>query len=234
MPQGKKIFISYRRGDSADFTVALYNRLKLLFGEECIFKDINSIPIGLEFAEVLNDALNESAVVLVIMGNDYFSEYGHRLFNEDDWVRQEVVMALEMGLRVVPVLINGAAIPTLDLMPESMQPLMARQIARISNPSFDEDVNRIAEGLSDTIPLKPEEPTVPGKPNGSIWDNMIKAVLLLVMLVSIGLIAFAWALAEVEFREKVFMSLLGLAGVVGGWAGFTRQRWLELRSLQIN
>lgn len=223
----KKIFISYRRKDSADFTVALYNELCLLFGEDAIFKDINNIPPGLNFNEVLDEALEESAVVLVVMGPDYFSKQGHRLFNENDWVRLEVVRSLERNLRVVPVMINGAPFPQKTQMPDDMWPLMSRQATTISNVSFKEDVFRLGEGISDTIPLQEnEEDSNPGQ----ILELLFKGVLLLLMLACIGLVVFAWTLSESTFKEKAFMSLLSFTGLIGGWVGFTRQRWLELRA----
>ncbi len=222
-----KIFISYRRKDSADFTVALYNELCLLFGEDAIFKDINNIPPGLNFNEVLDEALEESAVVLVVMGPDYLSKEGRRLFNENDWVRLEVVRSLERNLRVVPVLINGAPFPKKDQMPDDMWPLMSRQATTITNVSFKEDVFRLAEGISDTIPLQEEE--TDSSPS-QILEVLFKGVLLLLMLACIGLVVFAWTASEANFKEKAFMSLLSFTGLIGGWVGFTRQRWLELRA----
>lgn len=225
-----KIFISYRRGDSADFTVALYNELCKLFGEEKIFKDINSIPLGLNFASVLEKALDESSVVLLVIGPGYISDHGHRLFQETDWVRQEVVMALDRDMRVVPILVNGAPLPKQNELPETMQPVINRQAATIDNVSFREDVRRLAQGLSDTISLKPQAgASTPSKG----WDNLFKGVLLLVMVFSISLMLYAWVGSGAEFIEKVFMSGLGLSGLFGGWAAFSRQRWLELRSNQL-
>ena len=221
-----KIFISYRRKDSADITVALYNRLCLLFGEEAIFKDINNIPPGRNFAEVLEDALEESSVVLAVIGPAFFSEQGHRLFQEGDWVRQEIVRSLERGLRVVPILINGAPFPEKEQMPEEMWPLMSRQAITITNESFNEDVLRLAEGISDTIPLLEEDEADPNQ----VLEVLFRGVLLLLMLASIGLAVFAWTISEAEFKEKAFMSLLSFTGFIGGGVSFSRQRWLELRS----
>ncbi len=223
-----KIFISYRRLDSADFTVALYNRLSLLFGEEAIFKDINNIPPGRNFAAVLDDALEESTVVLAVIGPAYFSEYGERLFNENDWVRQEIVRSLERGLRVVPVLINGAPFPEKKQMPKDMWPLMSRQATTISNESFSEDVFRLAQGISDTLPMLDKQEQ--GKDPDKVLEIVFRGVLLLLMVASIGLAIFAWTISEAEFKEKVFMSLLSFTGFIGGGVSFSRQRWLELRA----
>jgi len=56
-PQGaiasNKIFVSYRRQDSADVTGRIYDRLVQRFDKEQIFKDVDSIPLGVDFREHL-------------------------------------------------------------------------------------------------------------------------------------------------------------------------------------
>lgn len=96
----RKIFISYRRTDTADFTVALYNQLRDYFHEDVIFKDINTIQPGQEFAEVLENALDHCAVVLVVIGPGWAGKESNRLLEEGDWVRQEIAVALQRELRV--------------------------------------------------------------------------------------------------------------------------------------
>lgn len=224
-----KIFISYRRSDAADFTVALYNELRQYYEEDVVFKDLNDIQPGQAFAEVLNAALDESAVVLVIIGPKWYSESGKRLFEEGDWVRLEIAHALQRKLRVVPVLVNGAKLPTKDELPEDLHALCERQTHHIDNQRFAYDVAQLCFGIKDLLPIKKR-----AKPQTSkLFDNAFKAVLLLFMLASISLILYAWLIADDEFKEKVFMSCLGGGGMAGGWAAFTRQRWIELRSDQL-
>ena len=52
------------------------------------------------------------------------------------------------------------------------------------------------------------------------------------MLFSIGLIAYAWIFSGDAMTEKLIMSLFGGVGIMGGWAAFSRQRWIEYRSTQ--
>ena len=226
----RKIFISYRRTDAADFTVALYNELRRFYDDEAVFKDLNDIQPGQEFAEVLNDALDDSAVVLVIIGPTWLTESGERLFEENDWVRMEVALALERKLRVVPVLINGTKMPRKSDLPDVLHNLCDRQAHHIDNDRFSYDVAKLCMGLKDLVPFKKKKVKTS---KSSIFDNAFKAVLLLFMLASISLILYAWLVADGEFKEKVFMSCLGGGGMAGGWAAFTRQRWIELRSDQL-
>ncbi|PSN13726.1 hypothetical protein C7271_22280, partial [filamentous cyanobacterium CCP5] len=59
-----KIFISYRRSDSADATGRIYDRLTAHFPAEDVFKDVDDIPFGVDFREYLNESLNQCRVVL--------------------------------------------------------------------------------------------------------------------------------------------------------------------------
>jgi hypothetical protein len=225
----RKIFISYRRADAADFTVALYNQLREHFHESYLFKDINAIQPGQQFAKVLEDALGNCAVVLVVIGPTWISENGQRLFEERDWVRQEVAMALARNLRVIPVLINGTPMPTKEQLPEDLHGLIQRQAQLIDNSRFEYDVAQLAQAIHDLVPTRKRV-----KPSGnSLWDGAFKGILLLFMLASIGIISWAWLGSAGSFNEKIAMSLLGLGGMAGGWAAFTRQRWIELRENQM-
>lgn len=225
----QKIFISYRRADTADFTVALYNELCKHFQEDRLFKDINNIAPGLEFGQVLNGALDQAVVVLAVIGPEYISGSGTRLFDPADWVRQELAVSLQRGLRVVPILANGAELPSEAQLPPDLHPLRKRQVARIDNQSFQYDVATLANAIRDLIPAKPK----PLPPATSTLDNAFKGILLLLMLFSISLIAYAWIFSQDEMMEKLIMSLFGGVGIMGGWAAFSRQRWIEYRSTQI-
>jgi len=61
-------FISYRRYDSADVVGRIYDRLVETFGSNKIFKDVNNIPIGVDFRKVLQQALSNCTVLLAVIG----------------------------------------------------------------------------------------------------------------------------------------------------------------------
>lgn len=58
------IFISYRRDDSRAITGRIYDRLKEAFDKDKVFKDVDRIPPGSSFAEVLETELRRCNVVL--------------------------------------------------------------------------------------------------------------------------------------------------------------------------
>jgi hypothetical protein len=68
-----KVFISYRREDSEDVTGRIYDRLVEYFSVAGVFKDIDNIPLGLDFRAVLDKALGEAGAVLVVIGPRWIS-----------------------------------------------------------------------------------------------------------------------------------------------------------------
>ena len=57
------IFISYRREDSAPSAGRLYDHLVEHFGKEHVFRDIDTIAPGAEFAKVIEERGNISQLV---------------------------------------------------------------------------------------------------------------------------------------------------------------------------
>ena len=109
------IFISYRRSDSTAETERIHDRLVADFGEGRVFQDVGDIPLGAEFAEILDQAVSQCQVVLVIIGKTWLTvaepDGTRRLDNPDDFVRIEVESALRRKIPVIPVLVQGATIP---------------------------------------------------------------------------------------------------------------------------
>src|SRR5215469_7635093 len=63
-----KIFLSYRRGDSAGVAGRIYDRLRAHFGDDAIFMDIDSLPFGHDFREHIHSAVSHCAVLLAVIG----------------------------------------------------------------------------------------------------------------------------------------------------------------------
>jgi TIR domain len=145
------VFISYRRSDQAAFAGRLYDRLTAAFDKATVFMDVDSIDLGLDFVDVLHEALGRCRVLIVVIGRSWLSatdELGApRLENPDDFVRLEVEVALERGLRVIPVLVDGAAMPRATGLPESIAKLARRNGREISNARFGSDTIELINTL---------------------------------------------------------------------------------------
>jgi hypothetical protein len=105
-----KIFISYRRTDSADVTGRIFDHLMVRFARDDLFKDVDSIPLGIDFRKSISDAVQSCDVVLAVIGRNWLDskdKQGNlRLSNPDDFVRIELEAGLERNIPVIRQLKN--------------------------------------------------------------------------------------------------------------------------------
>jgi hypothetical protein len=148
------IFISYRRDDSAGYTRAIYDQLAKRFTKERIFMDVDAIEPGLPFDEVINQAVGRCEIMLAMIGKRWMEQQpgvGPRVNDEKDFVRLEIAAALSRNVRVIPVLLDGAGMPTEELLPEPLRALARRNAIEISNSRFNSDVDRLVEVVSKVL-----------------------------------------------------------------------------------
>ena len=150
------IFISYRRSDSADITGRIYDRLVDEFGRNVIFKDVDSIPLGIDFREYLDQQISECNVLLAMIGDrwvDVRDPAGNRrLEDPDDFVRVEIESALEQGIPVIPLLVHGAQMPVEESVPFSLRKLLYKNGIPIRpDPDFHRDMDRLITALDQYI-----------------------------------------------------------------------------------
>jgi hypothetical protein len=150
-----RIFINYRR-DDADFPAGwLYERLVARFSPEQIFKDVDSIEGGEDFAEIIASAVGASDVMLALIGRQWLTisdDAGNRrLDNPDDFVRLEIEAALEREIRVIPVLLGNATMPRADQLPASLARLVRFQARELSPNRFPSDADRLLRAVDKTL-----------------------------------------------------------------------------------
>jgi len=134
------IFISYRRDDAPGYAGRLYDRLAAHFGIERVFMDVQGIEPGVDFFEAIERALGSCEILIVLIGKDWLatdSAGRRRLDDPADFVRLETVTALSRGIRVVPVLVEGAQMPRADQLPTDLLPLARRQAVELSHKQWD-------------------------------------------------------------------------------------------------
>jgi hypothetical protein len=154
-----KIFLSYRRDDTAGRAGRLYDVLVNRFGARNVFQDVATIEPGTDFMQRVSEALAASDVALVVIGGDWVTATepggGRRLDDPDDFVRREVSAALAAGLPVVPVLVAGAELPAADELPEDLRALVNRQAARLRDESWHLDVDALVRRLEGEAVVAP-------------------------------------------------------------------------------
>ncbi len=146
------IFISYRRGPDSNAAGRLYDRLERNFPPESLFFDIDSIPIGVDFAQHIQGEVEKCDVQLVVIGPGWLENL-ERLQSPDDFVRLEIEAALERSdIPVVPLLFDGAQMPTRDDLPDSLHPLVRRNAIMVSHTQFAQIVDgRLTVQLKEVI-----------------------------------------------------------------------------------
>ena len=141
------VFLSYRREDAAPYARLLQFQLRDRFPDTQVFMDLDSIEAGLDFAEVIREAVDSCAVLILLMGRQWITladEEGHRrLDNPDDFVRFEVQTALELGVRVIPVLVDGAKPPRQDQLPPKLRKLARLNALELSYGRYEYDADRL-------------------------------------------------------------------------------------------
>ncbi len=151
-----KIFISYRRDDSAGHTGRLYDRLEDHFGKEDVFMDVDTIKPGLDFVQVVQEAVTGCDGLVSVIGREWLTASdsdGHRRIDDPtDLVVLEILTALKRGIRVIPVLVQGAQMPLATDLPEALRELATRNALELSDTRFRDDVQRLIEALEAPTP----------------------------------------------------------------------------------
>ncbi|MFM9939693.1 MAG: toll/interleukin-1 receptor domain-containing protein [Hyphomicrobiaceae bacterium] len=147
----RRIFISYRRSDSADVSGRLYDWLALKFGNRCVIKDVYSIPPGVDFCDFIEDVVPNCSCMLAMIGPDWLA--GKRnaprsLKKTDDFVRFELQCALDNKIPVFPILVGGAKLPPAKQLPKELRGILKRNAVPLrSDPDFRGDADRLIAHL---------------------------------------------------------------------------------------
>ena len=149
-----KIFLNYRRQDSAAFAGRLYDHFVEHFGQDSVFIDIDTISLGVDFVEAIQEKMAICEVLLVLIGKQWLTcsdTAGRRLDNPNDFVRLEIVAAKDRGIRIIPVLVDGAEMPREELLPDALRFLARRNATELSYLRFRDDVNRLIRSIENVI-----------------------------------------------------------------------------------
>jgi hypothetical protein len=140
-----RVFISYRRDDTAHAAGRLGDELIRTFGRNRVFIDVVSIEAGEDFRIDIADAVAKSSIMLVIIGRNWLKDTaGRRRLNDPgDVLRLEVEQALQMEVYIVPVLVDNAEMPARHDLPESLQPLLRRNAVRLNAHTFHQDIEEL-------------------------------------------------------------------------------------------
>ena len=145
-----KVFLNYRRDDSAGHAGRLFDRLNARFPGQ-IFLDIAGLEPGVDFADEIDRVVGSCKVLIAVIGKDWLTTKDasgrRRLDVPGDFVRLEIGAALRRNIRVIPAIIGDARLPTPEGLPPDLAPLCRRQALQLNETSFDSDVSRLIRTL---------------------------------------------------------------------------------------
>jgi TIR domain len=158
---GGRVFINYRRDDSRADAGRIYDRLRVRYPGR-VFRDVGSLEPGVEWREAIEKVLSASDACVVVIGRNWLTMTDasgrRRLEDPRDTVRMEVLAALQNKMRVIPVLVGGAAMPAEEDLPEELQALCRRNALQISEQDWDEDMAKLARALDQALGLTSQTP----------------------------------------------------------------------------
>jgi len=182
------VFLSYRRADTAGHAGRICDELERRFDYPIVFRDVASIAAGSDFVAVLERAIARARVTLVLIGDTWLNaaaaDGSRRLDDPEDHVRREIGLALERpGMTVLPVLLEGTAMPAEEELPAVLRGLARLQAIELSERRWDHDVERLVKALKGAGVASPRRLALP------TWAVYVIGLLLAALL---GMAIWCW------------------------------------------
>jgi hypothetical protein len=146
-----RLFISYRRDDTASAAGRSYDRLCRVLRPDDVFFDVSAIKGGEDFEERIERAINDSDAALIFIGDKWVEPAAPgdtaRIWKADDYVRTEVRTALAKLKLVIPVLVARARMPSPAQLPDDIRGITTRNALPLRHESFDDDMENIVAAI---------------------------------------------------------------------------------------
>ena len=217
------IFISYRRHDSAGWAGHLSEHLEQCFGPDQIFMDIDKIEAGTDFVEAIEKAVSSCSILLAVIGPAWLTsvdtEGRRRLDNSEDFIRLEIATALSREIRVIPVLVGGAVMPTSQELPDDLKALTRRQAHELTDSRWDFDTEQLIKSIEKAgLKRRPEiksESTAAVDPPKMVSKKAIAST-----VISFLLFTMFFQESPLTFDMKIGGMIIALAALILGLFAF--------------
>ena len=207
-----RVFISYRRSETAWAARAVFERLWREFPQR-VFIDLETITLGADFTQELDHHLEHCQALLALLGPRWLQEMADRAqHDEPDYARLEVARALTKNVPVVPVLLDNTPMPKRRDLPADLQALTVRNGLPIVHDTFEAQMMRVVQEVRRILQV-PVVVAAPAVAAGVPVPAPVPA-------------------PKLSSRDEPWMSNSGL-DKSGRWAEFTvrgvvqRMRWIE-------
>jgi hypothetical protein len=145
------LFINYRRDDTSGYSGRLEERLASTFGSDAVFMDLGDIQAGTNFVRAIDESLTRCDVMVVLIGRRWLEAKDasgrRRLDKPDDFVRLEIAKALERKMRILPVLVNSATMPSASDLPAPIAGLASIQALELSDERWNYDCEQLISAI---------------------------------------------------------------------------------------
>ena len=140
------LFISYRRDDSQAWAGRIADYLNEQTNTNVLI-DVDSISRGQDYTQAIADSVQVADVILVVIGQSWLNatdaDGALRLQDQDDPVRLEVLWSLQQDKLIVPVLVDGAPMPSRKNLPEELGDLAVRNGLTLNHQTFRRDLEQL-------------------------------------------------------------------------------------------
>jgi hypothetical protein len=146
-----KVFINYRHEDMPFAASTLYRELKGRFGKENIFFDHGTLRPGMRFLEVIKSQLAGTiGAFIALIGSRWMpTMIAHQRRGDQDYVTEEIELALRNGWIVIPMLVDDASLPDPRELPPAIRALPDSHVARLRQTNLDDDVEDLSARLNE-------------------------------------------------------------------------------------
>jgi hypothetical protein len=194
MAVGSRIFISYRRDDSPAYAGRLFDQLSARFGPSQVFMDVDTLEPGVDFIQMIEESVSSVDVLIAVIGRSWANavdESGRRRLDApEDFVRLEVGGALRRNIRVIPVLVGGAKMPTAAELPEDLVGLLRRNGLEIPDLDWRSGTERLFVAIDHVLGTQqttPEPPVPVPDPAPALSSAVLPVALTGAALLTVGL-----------------------------------------------
>ena len=208
------VFISYQKSSTRHMVGRLNASLTHRFGAKQIFRDDATLKHGQKWWPRITEFIQNADVMLVVMGDDWTEHLNQSNANSSDgtgWVQKEILLAVEHGVPIVPVLVDGAEMPSPDDLPDAIADLPAMQAAHVADRSFDHDVGRLGDTIEHDYEVSDTRTTVRRG-----WERFKKLWIAAASIIGVVAAGIAiWVFVRGENRPPKILCSVELEAVAG-------------------
>jgi hypothetical protein len=162
--------VSYRRSDSPSAARQIADALTARFGPENVFFDTRDLRAGTDWHRDIEDRVRASDVTVAVIGPRWVAsadERGRRRVlhpEEEDVVRSEIEAALRGGGRLVPVLVDDAALPLREALPRPFRPITSLNAVTLRHATWERDLESLIDALAAPTLVAASQPASADEP----------------------------------------------------------------------